>query len=339
MKDYGNIVEVASVNKGTLCASTAFKEVLESHNIQDGVEVSVIDNIEKSNFIVSAQKEDLDSSTLFEMCGAVMDVIGFSSDNILLQELSTESPSTEIEISYIEQADEDEEDEDDASYYLSADEGDDNEDDEDDEEEDDLEEESEEDKEDSKDKDKEGLEHVPGDPGGDKLLDKQAEEDKNKDDPYENSLSILTNTDMSRLVSKLYSHSCGENVSRYPSFWAELDTLCSKYRKKVGFTPEGKEEEEYEDPSLGLQTSAALDEMTAFLFEEAKSKGKKKKFKKGRGGVLSAMMSAMSGETGDKIAASWDKGNVKLFKSLLLDAVDKATKTLKDTHPDAKDVD
>lgn len=327
MKSYPLIIETAQVNKSIAVASTAFLEIAEDFNVRKGLEVTTLDN----NIVVSASEDDISETTLFELCSTLLENIGFDKSNLLIEKSNSQKGDVVFKISYIESA-EDEDDEESEDYDFDLEEEDEGEEDEDI----DSEEEGEEVTEDEQSEGDTPV-HIPGDPDSDKAADKLEKENKEKKDPYGASLSVLKTGESSKLVNKLYAMSCGpKDVSRYPAFWAEMDALCSKYRKKSGFVPEDEREEEVEgEEEVASMTVTEI----AAIFEEMETAKKKAKFKKGRGGILSAFMSAISGEEGKKLEKVWDAGEVKRFKALLVKAAGKAAQKLKDTHPKAKDED
>lgn len=133
-------------------------------------------------------------------------------------------------------------------------------------------------------------------------------------------LTILTTPQAQKMVSTLYTMCNGEDVSRLPKFWQELDDFCKKYRGESGYTPDEETASvsipDMDAATAGLHTaSALLDAMNAYLVT-AKKKGKKKGFKGGRGGLMTVMMRFIA-KNGDAFDGAWDSLDVEKLISLL----------------------
>ena len=135
-------------------------------------------------------------------------------------------------------------------------------------------------------------------------------------------LQVLTTPEMHKMAGRLYSTLAeSSNMARYVTFLQELDTLLHRY----GGLPAAPRT----DPNAGLPNSAedtAMDvlfrrmEHAALTLEEARGK-KKKGHKKGRSGLLSVIMKALSGD--DNLQQAWDNVAVEDFKTALDKVVNK----------------
>lgn len=148
-------------------------------------------------------------------------------------------------------------------------------------------------------------------------------------------LHVLTTPEMHKMAGRLYSTLAeSSNMARYVTFLQELDTLLHRY----GGLPAAPRT----DPNAGLPGSAedtAMDvlfqrmEHAALTLEEARGK-KKKGHNKGRSGLLSAIMKALSGD--DSLQQAWDNVAVEDFKVALEKVADKVLTKLKIHAADAQ---
>ena len=152
-------------------------------------------------------------------------------------------------------------------------------------------------------------------------------------------LAVL-NTDIGfKMATSLYGMACGKDRSHFPSFVQDLDDFIQDYRRGSGFTGE-------EEPIQGYQgqrqENSEFIELLEFAFVQNDemfqdiAKKKEQKFKEGRGGLLSAMMSALSGKAGDSVISSWNSGDVESLMEGLDTAIEKVVAKLVETHPDPK---
>lgn len=141
-------------------------------------------------------------------------------------------------------------------------------------------------------------------------------------------LSVLGDDQSAKLVGSLYMQSCGKNRKLLPEFWRELDEMCADYRKSSGYEPDQDADVSDED------VAAELMDVASMMAIQDTSKKSKSKFKEGRGGLLSAMMGALSGTKGDAIIAKWDAGEIEDFAELMFAAVETVTNKLAETHPE-----
>lgn len=118
-------------------------------------------------------------------------------------------------------------------------------------------------------------------------------------------LSVLITPAAQKMVSSMYSMSNGEDMSRFPQFWQELDDLCKKYRGESGYQPD-----------VDSETASANLKASLSSYVELAKKKKKKGFKEGRGGLMTVMMRYLA-KNGDKVDAAWNNLDINALISLI----------------------
>ena len=132
------------------------------------------------------------------------------------------------------------------------------------------------------------------------------------------ALRILNTQEGHKFATRIYNVLLGnEDMGRYAAFLNDFDNFLHTYKGgDVTFASKRKN---------GGMESAGLDVLAQYFvsddtgfFETAA-----KKTKKGRAGMLSVLMKAMSGELGDKLVSAWDSDDSASLREALSTAIDK----------------
>lgn len=142
------------------------------------------------------------------------------------------------------------------------------------------------------------------------------------------SLKVLTSADHHKMASKLFAQlGEGANLAQYPQFLIDFDKFLQTYGGLTGAASRSNKSSDEE---------ASFDNILELASEEVAGK-KKKGFKKGRSGLLSALMKLMSGDTGDSILKAWDAQDSDKLTKLMGEAIDKMASQLRSVQENAED--
>lgn len=165
------------------------------------------------------------------------------------------------------------------------------------------------------------------DDDGEALDDEEDVEDADGEVPAVNrgrgdkdKLLVLTTSDMHKIAGRLYGAlgDTSRNMGDYVGFLRDLDALLNRYG---GVPASPRESEAPVELSMLIELADAVAEETA----AKKKKGKKGEYKEGRSGLLSAIMSGLSGALGEKVQKLWDNLKAEDFQEAMIEVVKKAT--------------
>jgi len=142
--------------------------------------------------------------------------------------------------------------------------------------------------------------------------DGEEDEDAEADDP--NVMKVLHSEEAFKLATRLQQMACGPNKAEFPYFMTKLDSLMQEFRNRSGFDPNQQQEMASVDEDFSFLLTSALDE----VIEEARGKKKKKGFREGRGGFLSAYMRFV-GKRGEDLGEAWDALDIPALTNILSD--------------------
>lgn len=129
------------------------------------------------------------------------------------------------------------------------------------------------------------------------------------------NLRYLNTAEGHKFALRVFTSMLGnEDMSRYAQFLIDLDRLFGGYVNKDS-ADFGTRKKKIEEAMVEVANEMQAEEDA--IIEEAKKKGKK-----GRAGLLSALMKAISGDAGDRLASAWDKGDSSAVREGLTDAID-----------------
>lgn len=325
-------IELSQIPGMELASTRPFDVDLPSsqHLVLKFPEDSTIDDcLNLASVIMSRHLEESSYETVFDTDTSSVHVALLGGDGLLQDTASEELRAYFADLS----ADDDDEDEENQDEFDDDDEG---EDDDEDEDEDD-------DDADSKSKKKsKGEDDDDADSKSGKSKEKSKEKKPIKDDADttggnldatkkksdRKTVSILNADGDMKMVGGLYTRACGSKKDLFPAFHQELDDFLGDFRKASGYQEDDEDEAETAAVQASLEQSS-LEFLESVFLDESKGK----KFKEGRGGLLSAMMSSIA-RNGKKLDAAWDAGDVVKVSELLMDVAEYTTTFLAEHHPD-----
>ena len=146
-------------------------------------------------------------------------------------------------------------------------------------------------------------------------VDPDGEEDEDAEAEDPNVMKVLHSEEAFKLATRLQQMACGPNKAEFPYFMTKLDSLMQEFRNRSGYDPNQQQEiASGEEDGVGFLLSSVLDE----AIEEARGKKKKKGFREGRGGFLSAYMRFV-GKRGEDLGEAWDALDIPALTSILSD--------------------